>query len=213
MKIFNHFRASGNLGSMRAAKANKKEAVWSIFANGYPRKPKVKSPKPLKKTDNDKKKISNAAQKKPVKKKDSITMQIQSVLSRTPDNSNINNNNIKKLNETTSFRAPIIPPTTSPTNAPPEGPKPAQIDELHLGTIDHISRDPEELQQTVSMLESKLVSLSNINCALQSQIDEITGSYNKLKAERDEIRRGLDEAHQEIEMYRQKLEKKKKDKK
>jgi len=157
--------------------------------------------------------------KKPVKKKDSITMQIQSVLSRTPDNSNSNNINIiniKKLNETTSFRAPIIPPTTSTTtvtNAPPEGPKPAPIDELQLGTIDHISRDPEELQQTVSMLESKLVSLSNINCALQSQIDEITGSYNKLKAERDEIRRGLDEAHQEIEMYRQKLEKKKKDKK
>jgi len=153
-----------------------------------------------------------------VKKKDSITIQIQNVLSRTPDNSNNLNISIKKLNETTSFRAPVVPPTTTTTiittNAAPEGPKPSPIiDELHLGTIDRISRDPEELQQTVSLLESKLVSLSNINCALQSQIDEITGSYNKLKAERDDIRRSLDEAHQEMEIYRQKLEKKKKEKK
>jgi len=49
MKIFNHYRASGNLGSMREAKANKKEAVWSIFANGYSKKPKPQKPPKLKK--------------------------------------------------------------------------------------------------------------------------------------------------------------------
>jgi len=64
MKIFNHYRASGNFGnfaSMRVAKANKKEAVWSIFSNGNIKKPaKSKSPK-LKKMDSKK---ENAPKKK-----------------------------------------------------------------------------------------------------------------------------------------------------
>jgi len=44
MKIYNHYRASGkgNNGSMREAKANKKEAVWSIFSNGSAKKAKPK---------------------------------------------------------------------------------------------------------------------------------------------------------------------------
>jgi len=195
MKIFNHYRASGNLGSMREAKANKKEAVWSIFANGYSKKPKPQKPPKLKK------KVQNPQKKQ--KKKESISLIPNIISPRAPDN------NIKKLSEKSpSFRAPVS--KINNTNEQPEGPKSSPIDELKLGTIDHISRDPQELQQTVSLLESKLVSLSNINCALQSQIDEISGSYNKLKLERDEMRRNLDEALQEIESYRQKLKKKEK---
>jgi len=54
MKIYNHYRASGVFTSMRAAKANKMEAVWSIFSNGYyNKKAKPKSPK-LKKIDEKK---------------------------------------------------------------------------------------------------------------------------------------------------------------
>jgi serine/threonine protein kinase len=196
MKIYNHYRASGNLGSMREAKANKKEAVWSIFANGYSKKPKQQKPPKLKK------KVQNPQKKQ--KKKESISI-VNIISPRAPDNNN--NNNIKKLSEKSpSFRVPF-----SKINEQPEGPKASPIDELQLSTITHISRDPQELQITVSLLESKLVSLSNINCALESQIDEISGSFTKLKLERDEIRRTLDEALQEIESYRQKN--KKKDKK
>jgi len=57
MKIYNEFRASGNFGSMRVAKASKKEAVWAIFGGGSSpngkksqSKSKGKAPK-LKKTE------------------------------------------------------------------------------------------------------------------------------------------------------------------
>jgi len=52
MKIFNHYRASGTLGSMRVAKANKKEAVWSIFSSSYS---KISKPKQQKKSSEKKK--------------------------------------------------------------------------------------------------------------------------------------------------------------
>jgi len=76
--------------------------------------------------------------------------------------------------------------------------------------LDHKTRDPDELQLTVSLLESKVVSLSNINCALQSQIDEISVAYDKLQFERDELKRELQIATQEIEVIRQKKKKEKK---
>jgi len=66
------------------------------------------------------------------------------------------------------------------------------------------------LQQTITLLESKLVSLSNINCALQSQIDEISGTFNRLKFERDEIKLKLDETLLEIETIKKKKNKEKK---
>jgi len=77
-----------------------------------------------------------------------------------------------------------------------------------------VDRDKhEEMIQTVSLLESKLVSLTNINCALQSQIDEMSAAYYKLKCERDEIKRERDGALQELEALKLKKEKKKKEKK
>jgi len=78
----------------------------------------------------------------------------------------------------------------------------------------------EEMVQTISLLESKLVSLSNINCALQSQIDEMSAAYYKLKndrdetkRERDEVKRDRDTVVQELETLKLKYEKKNKDKK
>jgi len=78
----------------------------------------------------------------------------------------------------------------------------------------------DDMVQTISLLESKLVSLSNINCALQSQIDEMSYAYHKLKMDRDETKRDRDEVKkdrdtvvQELETLRLKYEKKKKDKK
>jgi len=98
-----------------------------------------------------------------------------------------------------------IPKTSSNEGAG----KPPPPDELQLETIIHVTRDPDELQKTVSLLESKLVSLSNINCALQSQIDDLTEAFNRIRFERDELKRNLDDASQELEQYR----KKKKDQK
>jgi len=60
MKIFNHYRASGTLGSMRVAKANKKEAVWSIFSSSYS---KISKPKQQKKSS-EKKRPPSKNQKK-----------------------------------------------------------------------------------------------------------------------------------------------------
>jgi len=188
MKIFNHYRASGTLGSMRVAKANKKEAVWSIFSSSYS---KISKPKQQKKSSEKKK----APIKKPKKKE-----------SPTPTGLISPRGDKKKLTETISFRAPLIPPSIN-TNS--EGTKPG-TDELQLGTIDHETRDPELLQQTITLLESKLVSLSNINCALQSQIDEISGTFNRLKFERDEIKLKLDETLLEIETIKKKKNKEKK---
>jgi serine/threonine protein kinase len=204
MKIFNHYRNSGNFGSMREAKANKKEAVWSIFSNTgniINKRPKNKIAK-IKKNDSmsNKKKLSSkdlngstkgAPPKKVIpKKSDSNTPKPKS--------------------------PPYISPRTSQSSSPKfvkreiENNKPSE--ELQLDAIDHTTKDPEELQQTISLLESKLVSLSNINCALQSQIDEISCAYDKLKVERDELKKNLDEVVQEIETFR-KIEKKKKEKK
>jgi len=47
MKLYNHLRAFGAQASMREAKANKKEAVWSIFTsnNVNSKKAKAKAPK------------------------------------------------------------------------------------------------------------------------------------------------------------------------
>jgi len=89
-----------------------------------------------------------------------------------------------------------------------EGPKPPS-DELQLGSIVHMSRDPDDLQQTITLLESKLVSLSNINCALQSQIDDLNEAFNRIRYERDELKRNLDEASQELDQYRKKKKEKK----
>jgi len=89
-----------------------------------------------------------------------------------------------------------------------EGPKPPS-DELQLGSIVHMSRDPDDLQQTITLLESKLVSLSNINCALQSQIDDLNEAFNRIRYERDELKRNLDETSQELDQYRKKKKEKK----
>jgi len=42
MKIYNEYRASGNFGSMRAAKSSKKDSVWAIFG-GSPNGKKAQS--------------------------------------------------------------------------------------------------------------------------------------------------------------------------
>jgi len=198
MKIFNHYRASGNLGnmgSMRLAKANKKEAVWSIFSNGYSKKPKAKSPK-LKKSDSQVKKDSTASKKS--KKKESI-----------PAKATANPTSTNDPKTTNTVRRP--PPLVAQPTINDDGSK--HSDELQLGNIDHVTRDPDQLHQTITLLESKLVSLSNINCALQSQVDEISANFNKLKLERDDLIQRLDDALQESETLRQKNEKKKKEKK
>jgi len=100
-------------------------------------------------------------------------------------------------------RLPPLITQTIPENDP-SVPKPSPADELQLGNIDKESRNPEELQQTILLLESKLVSLTNINCALQSQIDEISGTFNRLKLETDDIKTRLAEAMQEAESLKSK---------
>jgi len=210
MKIYNHYRASGVFTSMRAAKANKIEAVWSIFSNGY--FSKSKNPKPPKKKLEpiiEKKQKAPNPQKKP-KKKESPTH--SSILS---PRLGLAASDKKKLNDTPSFRSPILSqpaipkPATEIESSKPTGP----TDELQLANNNYISRDPDELQQTISLLEIKLLSLGNINSSLQDQIDEISGSYHKLKVEKDELKRDLEETLQELEIIRQKKEKKKKEKK
>jgi len=52
------------------------------------------------------------------------------------------------------------------------------------------------------LLETKLVSLSTVNSSLQFQIDEISGSYNKLKLERDELKHELEGRLEELETIR-----------
>lgn len=188
MKIFNLSRISDSISSMRAAKANKKEAVWSIFSSGYAKLSRP-APKPVPKPKGEPKKNK--------KKSKNASPSIQSPRPYNPD---------RKLQSSNSFRIPELPPIM--TNIPAEGSKPS--DELNLAPVNQSTRDPDELHHTIALLESKLVSLSNINCALQSQIDEISGSFNKLKFERDDLLEQLDQALVEIESLKQK---KKKDKK
>jgi len=71
----------------------------------------------------------------------------------------------------------------------------------------------EYLVQTVSLLESKLVSLTNINCALQSQIDEMSLAYDMLRQDREEIKKEKDSMALELEGLKLNKEKKKKEKK
>jgi len=90
MKLYNHLRAFGGQASMREAKANKKEAVWSLFSNGgiNNKKGKGKAPKFI---SIEKKKASakDNKNKKFLKKKDSI---LESLSPR-------NNSNSEKKNQ------------------------------------------------------------------------------------------------------------------
>jgi len=112
-------------------------------------------------------------------------------------------------------------PRSAPSNSPRRMPKKSESEKnlkkkhkIHLDDDSVVDRDKhEEMVQTVSLLESKLVSLTNINCALQSQIDEMSAAYYKLKGERDEIKKERDSAIQELETVKLKKEKKKKEKK
>jgi len=96
-------------------------------------------------------------------------------------------NDIKKR---TISESPIhvLPKISETAEIIDEAKKKAIADEIQV-EMEHYSKDPEELQKHVLLLESKLVSLSNINCALQSQIDEMISAFNKLKTERDEIKK------------------------
>jgi len=136
----------------------------------------------------------------------------------------IHTNSERKLNsEIAQPRSPReknskidLTPALSPrsiSNGSPPVPKIVKISNLDLSNLnsDATCNSNEQLVQTVSLLESKMISLTNINCALQSQIDEMISAYNKLKNERDEIRRDRDAVVQELEIF--KTEKKRRIKK
>jgi len=111
-------------------------------------------------------------------------------------------------------------PRSAPSNSPRSSRMPKKSEseknlkkkhKIHLDDESVVDRDKhEEMIQTVSLLESKLVSLTNINCALQSQIDEMSAAYYKLKGERDELKKERDNAIQELETL--KLKKREKEK-
>jgi len=119
---------------------------------------------------------------------------------------------------TPNVQTPRSVPSSSPRTTSSRIPKKSESEKnlkkkhkIHLDDEIVVDRDKhEEMIQTVSLLESKLVSLTNINCALQSQIDEMSAAYYKLKCERDEIKRERDGALQELEALKLKKEKKKK---
>jgi len=109
-------------------------------------------------------------------------------------------------------------PRSAPSNSPRRMPKKSESEKnlkkkhkIHLDDDSVVDRDKhEEMVQTVSLLENKLVSLTNINCALQSQIDEMQAAYYKLKFERDEIKKRTGQRHSRIRNL--KIEKRKKEK-
>jgi len=202
MKIFNLSRISDSISSMRVAKANKKDVVWSIFSSGYakiarPSQHPSNQPKPLPKP------LPKVDKKKPLKKSKAPLLSPRGLIS-SPEKKN-------SLSSSGAFRVPEIPPIMNSIIPPsPESAKLAQ-DENPIGTVDPVlGRDPDELVQTISLLESKLLSLSNVNCALQTEIDEISVSFNKLKFEQYDLLQQLDETLQEIETLKKKQKKDKK---
>jgi len=95
-------------------------------------------------------------------------------------------------------------------SSPESAGRPLQ-DENPIGTVDPVlARDPDELHQTISLLESKLLSLSNVNCTLQTEIDEISVSFNKLKFEQYDLLQQLDATLEEIETLKKKQKKEEK---
>jgi len=69
----------------------------------------------------------------------------------------------------------------------------AEIKKYYHKRVKRAETERESIQERVSDLEDQVLSLSNINVALQSQLDEMSTMLNKMKRERDEARKERDE--------------------
>uniref|UniRef100_A0A6B2L314 non-specific serine/threonine protein kinase n=1 Tax=Arcella intermedia TaxID=1963864 RepID=A0A6B2L314_9EUKA len=209
MKLFNHFRASGNFGSIRSAK-NNKAALWSLIGDKIASKKKKKmkgSDAPTKGDSKEKLEKGDKLNSSKKPKKESAVSPRPSVV-KTPDKEKKQPPDSEKKKDIRTDSIRVLSPRSTSGSQVPVTKVPKAEPDLRNTVYE---MNPPEGDETVALLECKIVSLSNINCALQSQVDEVNAAYTRMKLERDELARELEAIKLELELL--KLKEKKKEKK